>query len=92
MNDIVINKIQNIQRCVRRAREEYQADPDGFATNYTRQDAALLNVLRTCETAIDLANYVIRANKLGIPVSSAGDDHLSVRRGGGAGQIRPDAL
>ena len=71
MNDIVINKIQSIQRCVRRAREEYQADRDGFATNYTRQDAALLNVLRACETAIDLANHVIRAYKLGIPVSSA---------------------
>ena len=55
MKDIVINKIQNIQRCVRRAREEYQADRDGFAANYTRQDAALLNVLRACETAIDLA-------------------------------------
>jgi uncharacterized protein YutE (UPF0331/DUF86 family) len=71
MNDIAINKIQNIQRCVRRAREEYQADRDGFATNYTRQDAALLNIVRACETAIDLANHVIRSNKLGIPVSSA---------------------
>ncbi len=71
MNDIVINKIQSIQRCVRRARDEYYADPDDFTTNFTRQDAALLNVLRACETAIDLANYVIRANKLGIPVSSA---------------------
>jgi len=71
MKDVVINKIQSIQRCVRRAREEYQADPDGFATNYTRQDAALLNVLRACETAIDLANHVIRTNRLGIPVYSA---------------------
>lgn len=71
MNDVVINKIQSIQRCVRRAREEYRADSDGFATNYTRQDAALLNVLRACETAIDLANHVVRAGKLGIPVSSA---------------------
>ena len=71
MNDIVINKIQSIQRCVRRSREEYQADPANFASNYTRQDAALLNVLRACETAIDLANHVIRASKLGIPVSSA---------------------
>jgi uncharacterized protein YutE (UPF0331/DUF86 family) len=44
---------------------------DGFATNYTRQDAALLNVLRACETAIDLANHVIRVSQLGIPVSSA---------------------
>ena len=71
MNDVVINKIQSIQRCVRRAREEYQANRDGFAGDYTRQDAALLNVVRACETAIDLANHVIRARKLGIPVSSA---------------------
>ena len=26
MNDIVVNKVQSIQRCVRRAREEYQAE------------------------------------------------------------------
>ncbi len=71
MNDVVINKIQSIQRAVRRAREEYQADPGGFASNYTRQDAALLNVVRACETAIDLANHIIRVHKLGIPVSSA---------------------
>lgn len=71
MNDLIINKVQSIQRCVRRAREEYAVDPDGFATNYSRQDAALLNVLRGCETAIDLANHVIRTHKLGIPVSSA---------------------
>ncbi|HMD99721.1 MAG TPA: DUF86 domain-containing protein [Terriglobia bacterium] len=71
MNDVVINKIQSIQRCVRRAREEYEADPGSFASNYTRQDAALLNVVRACETAIDLANHIIRVHKLGIPVSSA---------------------
>lgn len=71
MNDVVINKIQNIQRCIRRAREEYQRDPGGFATNYTLQDAAMLNVVRACETAIDLANHLIRVRKLGIPVSSA---------------------
>ena len=71
MNDVVINKIKSIQRCVLRAREEYNADPPGFADNYTRQDAALLNVVRACDTAIDLANHVIRVRKLGIPVSSA---------------------
>lgn len=71
MNDIVINKIQDMQRFVRRARDVYQADPEGFAANDLRQDAALLNVLRACEAAIDLANHVIRVRKLGIPVSSA---------------------
>ncbi len=81
MNDVVINKIQSIQRCVRRAREEYQADPGGFAGNYTRQDAALLNVVRACETAIDLANHIIRLRKLGIPVSTADSFELPKTEG-----------
>lgn len=70
MNDIVINKIQSIQRCVERARQEYRSDPDGFATNHTLQDAAVLNVLRACEQAIDLANHVIHTYKMGIPTAS----------------------
>ncbi len=71
MNDIVINKIQSIQRCVQRAREEYQSDPDGFDANYSKQDAAVLNILRACEQAIDLANHIIKVHKMGIPSSSA---------------------
>ncbi len=71
MTDIVINKIQGIQRCVERARQEYRSDPDGFATHYTLQDAAILNVLRACEQAIDLANHLIQAHKMGIPTASA---------------------
>jgi uncharacterized protein YutE (UPF0331/DUF86 family) len=30
MNDVAINKVQSIQRCVQRAREEFQSDPEGF--------------------------------------------------------------
>lgn len=70
MNDVAVNKIQGIQRGVQRAREEVAADPDGFNADPTRQDAAVLNVLRACEQAIDLANHVIMRNKLGIPTSS----------------------
>jgi len=80
MNDIVINKIQSIQRCVERAREEYHADPVGFSTDYTRQDAAILNVLRACEQAIDLANHLIRTHRMGIPTSSAESFELLQKR------------
>lgn len=71
MNDIAVNKIASIQRCVQRARQEYGRDPKGFDTDYTRQDAAILNVLRACEQAIDLANHVIKTGKMGIPTTSA---------------------
>jgi uncharacterized protein YutE (UPF0331/DUF86 family) len=71
MNDIAVNKIQSIQRCTQRAREEYRNDPGSFDTNYTRQDAAILNILRACEQAIDLANYIIKTYKMGVPATSA---------------------
>ncbi|MFZ5997801.1 MAG: type VII toxin-antitoxin system HepT family RNase toxin [Nitrospirota bacterium] len=80
MNDIVINKIQSIQRCVERAREEYQSNPAGFDTDYTRQDAALLNILRACELSIDLANHLIRIHKMGIPLESAESFDLLQRK------------
>jgi uncharacterized protein YutE (UPF0331/DUF86 family) len=70
MNDIVINKIQSIQRCVERARQEYRGNPAEFDTDYTKQDAAILNVVRACELAIDLANHVIKSHRMGIPTSS----------------------
>jgi uncharacterized protein YutE (UPF0331/DUF86 family) len=71
MTDIVINKIQSIQRCIERAREEYMKNPEGFDDDYSRQDAAVLNILRACEQALDLANHIIKAHKMGIPTSSA---------------------
>jgi uncharacterized protein YutE (UPF0331/DUF86 family) len=71
MNDILTNKIQSIQRCVRRAREEYTVSPESFKTDFTRQDAAILNVIRACDSAIDLANHLIRLKKIGVPLTSA---------------------
>ena len=80
MNEVVINKIQSIQRCIERARQGYQSDPDGFATHFTAQDAAVLNVLRACEQAIDLANHLIQTYKMGIPTSSAESFDLLQRK------------
>ncbi len=71
MNDIIINKIQSIQRCIQRAREEYQFNKDGFLTDYSRQDAAILNLIRACEQSIDLANHIVKNYKMGIPTNTA---------------------
>jgi uncharacterized protein YutE (UPF0331/DUF86 family) len=80
MNDIVINKIQSIQRCCERAREEYSKNPDLFSTDFTLQDSAVLNIIRACEQAIDLANHIIKDNRYGIPTSSAESFELLVKK------------
>lgn len=69
-DDVLINKAATIERCVRRAREEYDADPASFATNYTRQDAAILNIQRACEAALDMGQHLIRRERLGVPQSA----------------------
>ena len=69
-DDVLVNKAATIERCVMRAREEYKADPASFLTNYSRQDAAILNIQRACEAALDMGQYIIRREKLGVPQSA----------------------
>lgn len=66
MDEILINKSASINRCIKRIREDYQED---FLSNYTKQDAVILNIERACQAAIDMATHVIRRNKLGVPQS-----------------------
>ena len=53
-----------------RVREEYLAAGAGFASDHTRQDAAVLNIQRACEAALDMGYHLIRRHKLGVPQSS----------------------
>jgi uncharacterized protein YutE (UPF0331/DUF86 family) len=69
-DDIIVNKVATIERCVARAREEYAKDPATFAADHTRQDAAILNIQRACEAALDIGQHLVRRGKLGVPQSS----------------------
>lgn len=91
VDDVLINKAATIERCVRRAREEYAADPDGFAGNFTRQDAAILNIQRACEAALDMGQHLIRRERLGIP-QSARDVFALLARGGWIAEPLADQL
>lgn len=70
VDDVIINKAATIETCVARAREEYQRNPATFATDFTRQDAAILNIQRACEAALDMGQYLIRREQLGVPQSA----------------------
>lgn len=69
-DDVLINKAATIERCVARAREEHAADPAGFASNFTRQDAAILNIQRACEATLDMGLHIIRRERLGVAQSA----------------------
>ncbi|HSX92253.1 MAG TPA: DUF86 domain-containing protein [Hydrogenophaga sp.] len=64
--DALAQKAARLERCVARAREELAAATD-FRHDQTRQDAAILNVQRACELAIDMDNMVIAHEGWGFP-------------------------
>ncbi|MGI9250702.1 MAG: type VII toxin-antitoxin system HepT family RNase toxin [Pseudohongiellaceae bacterium] len=69
-DDVLINKAAIIERCVARAREEYAANQQGFADDHSRQDAAILNIQRACEAALDVGTHLVRRETLGAPQSA----------------------
>jgi uncharacterized protein YutE (UPF0331/DUF86 family) len=85
LDDVLINKAATIERCVQRAREEYNKNPDTFGTDFTRQDAAILNIQRACEAALDMGQHLIRKERLGVPQSNRDVFSLLV----GSGRIGP---
>jgi uncharacterized protein YutE (UPF0331/DUF86 family) len=68
--ETVAQKITSLQRCISQARVALSTAGSDFKTNYLLQDAAVLNIIRACEVALDLANMVIRKRRLGIPSES----------------------
>ncbi len=66
-DDVLLNKVAIIERCVTRVREEYADNEANLLGNQTRQDAIILNLQRACEAAIDLAMHLVRIHHLGIP-------------------------
>jgi uncharacterized protein YutE (UPF0331/DUF86 family) len=68
--ETVAQKITSLQRCVSQARVALSTAGADFKTNYLLQDAAILNIIRACETVLDLANMLIRKRRLGIPSES----------------------
>lgn len=69
IDDILLNKIEIINRCILRILDVVQGDMDNLL-DLTNQDSVILNLQRACEAAIDLAMHAVSVRKLGIPQSS----------------------
>ena len=78
-DDVILNKAATIERCLARVRAE-TASPD-WVDDATRQDAAVLNLQRACQAAIDLAMRRARTGGLGVPQTSRDAFRLLVESG-----------
>jgi uncharacterized protein YutE (UPF0331/DUF86 family) len=70
VDDVLLNKAASIERCLKRAEEEYRGHEKEFRNNFTRQDSIILNLLRASEASVDLAMHLVRIRKLGLPQES----------------------
>ena len=70
VNDVLINKVAIIERCLARVETEYRGHEEELETNYTRQDSIILNLQRACEASIAAAMHLVRVRKLGVPQES----------------------
>ena len=69
MDDVIVNKAANIERCIQRVLEVYAGDPRSL-DDLTKQDSIVLNLQRACEASIDLAMHIVSRKRLGVPQSS----------------------
>lgn len=76
MDDVLVYKAQTIERCIKRVQEEYVGFEQELETNFTKQDAIILNIERACQACIDMGNHYVKTCKLGIPQSSKDVFHI----------------
>lgn len=69
MNEVILNKVTTIERCIKRIKEVYEQNPENLA-DFTKQDSIILNIQRACEASIDLAMHLVSERKLGLPKTS----------------------
>lgn len=82
MNDTLVNKKVSIERCIQQIRAYYALDTGlPFAEDYLRQDAIAMNLQRACELTIDIANYLVKRKRLGLPQTSRESFELLHRSG-----------
>ncbi len=88
MIDVVLNKKESIERCIRQIRI-YYASPSHmpFEEDHFKQDAIIVNLLRATEQVIDMANHVIKKRKLGLPKESIESFEILAKA-----QVIPDEL
>jgi uncharacterized protein YutE (UPF0331/DUF86 family) len=69
-DDVILNKSEIIERCLKRVNELYAGDSARLRNDFLYQDAALLNIERACQAAIDLGMRWVRLESLGVPKES----------------------
>lgn len=67
MDNVLLAKFANLERCLKRIKEEYAACQGNIEEDILRQDSIILNLQRACEQCLDMGQRIVRLKKLGLP-------------------------
>ncbi|CAH0285337.1 hypothetical protein SRABI133_04074 [Peribacillus simplex] len=67
-NDVILNKISVIERCMNRVNVVYANNPENLKDIRNKIPSSLIQ--RACESSIDLAMHIVADQRLGLPQSS----------------------
>ena len=71
MTDVVLNKKESIERCIRQIRVYYERPSNmPFEEDYFKKEALVPKILEAVAHVIDMANDVIKIRKLALPKES----------------------
>lgn len=70
---VILSTTARLELYVARVHEEYNKDPATFTNDITRQEAAIMNIVRAVAALMSIGEHLIRKNKLGTP-----KNHLDV--------------
>jgi uncharacterized protein YutE (UPF0331/DUF86 family) len=70
VQDVILNKIKTIERCIKRVEDEYFGSEDEFKKSYTKQDSVILNLERASQATIDIAAHIVKVEGFGLPNQS----------------------
>ena len=69
MNDVVLSKISNIKKCIKRIKDTTKLDPKSLENNFDVQDIFVLNLQRAIQATFDITNNIIKKYNLELPVN-----------------------
>ena len=82
IDDIVLNKMESIEHCIKQVETYYALPRDlPFEHDHLMQDAIAANLQRACDICIDLANHTVMTRKLGLLKESRESFRLLARYG-----------
>ena len=71
MERVLLNKVEIIERCVKRVKEKVKENSNCLLDNFDIQDVVVVNLQRACQATIDIAIHIIREKQLGLPQTSS---------------------